>query len=91
MGIFKRRKKKAEMYKNFVLALINVVERSVIGKRKIIKFSVSGREDIPKARHLIKKIARNLGFNVKNVKKRWVMVEDTKFIVEEASKINYTN
>lgn len=79
-----------EMKKKFIQSMMNFVEKSVTEKKKVVRLPISKRDDIAKLRRLIKKIANNFGYNVKNVKKRYLIIEDTKFIVEKIKKIPYT-
>ena len=76
--------------KKFMAAMVEFVENSVSEKKKMVRMPITKREDIPKLRRLIKRIANNLGLKVKSVKKRWVVVENTKFIVEKIPKVKYT-
>lgn len=69
----------------FMASLIDFVEKAVMAKRKVVYFPISNREDIAKLRHLIKRISKNMGYKVNSVKKRWVIVEGTKFVVDTKS------
>ncbi len=69
------------MRKKFISLMIDLVEKSVIDKRKTVVIPTSRREDIPKMRKLIKRIAKGFGFKVKSVKRRCITVEKTQFIV----------
>ena len=71
------------MREKFMASMIDMVEKSVINKRKIVTVPVSRREDISKMRKLIKRISKGFGFKVKSVKKRSVVVEDTCFLVNK--------
>lgn len=72
-------KKAKEMREKFMAYLIDLVEQSVVDKRKKVSIPLSNREDAAKLRHIIRKIAKDLGFQVKSMKKRHVIVESTKF------------
>jgi len=73
----------------FMKAMIEFVEKSVMGKKKEVKIPISRREDISELRHLIRRISKGLGYNVKSMKKRCIVVENTRFIVEKIKKSEY--
>ena len=77
------------MQEKFMTSMIDLVEKSVIDKKKKVVIPVSRREDIPKMRHLIRRISKSFGFKVKSNKKRRVTVENTDFIVNKIQSPNY--
>lgn len=79
-------KKAKKLREAFFEYVIESVEKSVIDKRKSFTFNVTDARDVSKLRHIIRKIAKNMGFQVKNMKKRHVIIEDTKFIINVAKK-----
>jgi hypothetical protein len=69
-------------YQVFLSKLIDFVNDSISKNKKEVPISISNRLEIAKFRRLIKKISNNLGYKVKSCKKRYVIVENTKFVIE---------
>lgn len=81
-----RIQKAKKLREAFFEYVIESVEKSVISKRKSFTFNVTDARDVSKLRHIIRRIAKNLGFQIKNMKKRHVIVEKTKFVINVAKK-----
>jgi hypothetical protein len=79
-------KKSQEEYQIFLSRLINFVNGYISEKKAVVKISITDRLEIAKFRRLIKKIANNLGYKVKSCKKHFVLVENTKFVIEVEKK-----
>lgn len=90
MQVYMQMQQARAKQEKFMKAMIDFVEKSVTEKKKEVKIPISIREDIPKLRHLIRRISKNLGYKVKSMKNRHVIVEDTKFVVEKVKKLEYT-
>lgn len=81
----KRRKQLEAVRKiqeKFLEKMVDFVENSVVENKKIVVVPVNNVKAITDLRHLIKKIATKFGYKIKNMKKRHIIVENTKFVIE---------
>lgn len=79
-----KRKRQAEAIRKiqtkFLEKMVDLVEDSVVENKKVVVIPITKRLAIADVRHLIKRIAVKFGYQVKNMKKRHIIVENTKFI-----------
>ena len=76
-----------EKHKKFMEALVDLVEGAVVSGRKRVRVPITNRKDIPRLRHLIRRVARGLGYQINNVKKRHIFIEHVKFEIFVLPKI----
>jgi len=71
-----------EMRKQFISSLMSFVENAVVSKRKVVEIPIYAGSEVSKLRHIIKRIATGFGYQIKNMKKRHIIIENTKFVIK---------